>query len=116
MEIELYEKLEKKFEWMNLYIECGSGWYDLIYKMCEEIEQLYKDKNVEIKTDLEIIQIKSKYAELRMYYNSTFCTELNVVIDKYVKLSTETCEECGLPGELVDQDGFVIVLCENCDK
>ena len=116
MESKLQKKIEERFEWMNVFVECGDGWHRLIYKMCEEIEQLYKNKNVAINADLDIYQIKSKFAGLRVYYSSTFNKELDVVIDKYAKLSTETCELCGQPGGLINKNGYMIILCEDCDK
>lgn len=107
-------------------VECGPGWYDLIYKMLEEIELYYKKNGSNI-DEFVIVQIKEKYAELRVYYeirysNREVTSQINIyqdteeIINKYVDLSSKTCHECGQPGRLHDDGGWLSTLCDECAK
>ena len=55
-------------------------------------------------------QIKSKYASLRIYASNT-SDYVNGLIDFAELCSVETCELCGMNGELY-KNGWVVVLCE----
>ena len=90
--------------------QCGQGWYEMLRSMCKEIEDAYKEKN---KTpDIEIHQIKEKYGTLRVYYASSI--NIRYIINKYEKLSETTCEECGQPGIMHDDNGWFFVRCSDC--
>ena len=79
----LEEKLVKEFPFLeenseqgedridNLYLafgcECDDGWYELLREMFKEIVDRYKLAGLAV--DLEVLQIKEKFAELRVYYS-----------------------------------------------
>lgn len=48
-------------------MSCGDGWFDLIYDMCDRVDQLCKthSKDVEVIAD----QVKEKFGGLRFYYH-----------------------------------------------
>jgi hypothetical protein len=93
---ELYEEFGA-----DIPVECGDGWYNLIYKCLEELE----------KYNIEIAQIKEKYGELRIYVYE-YNPEVEKIIEKYSKLSTETCEICGQPGVMATINGWTQTLCD----
>ncbi len=90
--------------------ECGDGWYDIIYKLCDELNSLYiqngKDAN-----KILVQQIKEKYGSLR-FYTGGLIEGGHDIINKYEDLSAETCEICGKKGKLTGK-GWVQTLCDD---
>ena len=68
--------------------ECGDGWYDIIYKLCEDIEKM------KLPEEFEVMQVKEKYGTLR-FYTSGSTDEIEDRIDKAEQESAKTCEWCG---------------------
>lgn len=137
MKDELELKLQKKFPFMkqnrvdgerNIYkrwgCECGSGWYNLIRDLCQEITEKYAEYQFPV--DIVIVQVKEKFAALRFYYEyeDTPCAlqaldfiggasirfdpekseeepkqslrnEIAALVRKYEKKSAAVCEICG---------------------
>ena len=49
--------------------ECSSGWFELIYELCQRITNRYAEEGIPAnEIDLEILQIKEKFGTLRFYY------------------------------------------------
>lgn len=116
--------------------ECHNGWYDVIYKLCAEITEVYKKHNQPV--DIVIEQVKEKYGTLRFYYHhekkdkginaadfsgestqfsskdSELYREISDIVDKWEKKSGEICEECGEPGVLRDDLSWILTLCDDC--
>lgn len=68
---------------------------------------------------IQLDQVKEKFGSLRVYYHSTKDPEkhlatVDVLIRKAAKKAAETCEDCGLPGNLITK-GWHRVLCKSCD-
>ena len=70
-------------------IGCPEGWKDIIRDMCESMEP-YLARNKK----MEIIQIKSKFGELRVYYHDfpSYCAEAVGYATNQTQL---TCSDCG---------------------
>jgi ribosomal protein L37AE/L43A len=83
--------------------EVSDGWFDLLYKMCTEIQATGRD--------FTPVQIKQKYGRLRVYYKMGDA-RVDEIVEKYEELSEFTCEECGNPG--VYRKEQIIVLCDKC--
>ena len=92
--------------------DCGDGWYNLIYELFEKIESMYKTKNISL-DKFTVVQIKEKYGELRVY-TTTNLQEVHRLIDKYERLSSSICEECGGKGVLHSKHGYLKTLCGEC--
>lgn len=111
MKPELEQQLKNDFEFLRtgspIYgdydIEVLDGWYDLLYKMCTEVQTTGGD--------FEVRQIKQKYGRLRVYY-LTSDPRIEEIVDRYETLSETVCEECGRPG--VYRKEHIIVLCDEC--
>ena len=89
------EELERKLfeEFPNLYrrdkppteslmcfgFEVGDGWFDLLYELSREVQHLVESD--ERYKNLEVQQVKSKFAGLR-YYTSFVTPELNKLINE----------------------------------
>ena len=79
MRDELQMLLQKDFPFMqqnrveeerNLYkrwgFECCDGWYGLIRELCQAISERYERDGKDV--DIEVLQVKEKFATLRFYY------------------------------------------------
>lgn len=90
------------------YIECGSGWYQILENLSQEIEAiLVKDPSL---GPVKVGQIKEKFGGLRYYLDEGGSPEIYKAIEKAEKLSEYTCEVCGEPGKS-RQGGWIKVLC-----
>ena len=148
MNKELEKKLSDKFPFMkkgkslieqhnagfidDLYsafgLECGDGWYDLIYELCTEIQKAIDESRLPV--NVEINQVKEKYGGLRFYYSLNFkenglgsidANKRKELSEKIFKLtniyedkSYGVCELCGKPGKLREDLDWMQTLCEEC--
>ena len=79
----------------------GQGWRSLVQPLIELCEQ----------HDVLIMQVKEKYGGLR-YYIGSANKEFFDAIDAAEKESYKTCEQCGEPGVLRDDLGWISTLCD----
>lgn len=165
MKKELDEKLQARFLWLKRselerdreyeyvpgytiyenwgFSEVSDGWYELIYKLCEEIETAYGNENRPI--DMILQQVKSKFGHLCWYYSipgheqgvhaidsvrgqgirlypkrdeNSFENQIAEIVSRYEKLSRIFCESCGSDkAELRTERPYfrwVSTLCEEC--
>lgn len=91
--------------------ECGSGWYPLIQELFDKIQVLVNN-NSEYK-ELEVVQVKEKYGELRIYLNYSY-DDIEKLIDEYTEKSLHICERCGKDGCLRDDHHWYTTLCDEC--
>ena len=119
MNKELEAALEEEFPFMRreerndrssyllFGIEAGSGWYELIRKLCRELMEACAPAGRA--NDLVVAQVKEKYGELRFYFhleggtveeNALLNHRLYDIIERYEETSKQVCELCGAPGEL----------------
>lgn len=94
---------DKKY--MSWGFECDDGWFDLIYKLCDQLNKLSKWENCEI----GVMQVKEKYGTLRFYTTGITDIMFNCIINaEYV--SAQTCEICGKTGK-TRGNGWLKTLC-----
>jgi hypothetical protein len=120
-----YEEFEQKFPHLfteGTYFECDTGWKDIIWNLCEELEPLCKKIKEELLSNPDheffyegfphVEQIKEKYGLLRvsMSYDTP---EIKELIEDAERLSSITCEVCGCPGKIRKRH-WVKTLCETC--
>ena len=127
MRKDLQEKLEQDFPQifvdmdgdemktcMGRGIETGSGWYDLIHKLCSDIMALKPGKKFKAE------QVKEKFAGLRFYCsgypkNATKQRQINQLINAAEDESTKICENCGTRSEVsVVGTYWIQTLCRPC--
>jgi len=129
-ERELYAKYPRIFKQKNLSvtkscmgwgITCGDGWYHLVDRICQKIEELYSQLPDKYKDEyfLTASQVKQKFGGLRFYIDSD-CHQLPKppqldtlyrFIDEIDEESMQTCEECGAPGKRVGRY-WLAALCD----
>jgi len=116
----LQEKLIKRFKFLrpakdmdrhayNLFgIECGDGWFKLLWELCARIEDEMKR---EPSKEFMVAQIKEKFAGLRFYVYGVN-DKIRELIDGAENKSLKICEECGKKGKIVKIRGWFITLCK----
>jgi hypothetical protein len=104
---------------MGWGISCGDGWYGLVYKIAQKIQEI----NVSLPDEDKIVaaQVKEKFGGLRFYINGfrektrDACKELFEFKGSVEQESFETCEVCGKPGRR-SGGGWIKTVCEDHDK
>lgn len=99
--------------------ECGDGWYDLLYQLFENLEEVVKKLDLTKEPDFGtteifkfcILQVKEKYGGLRVYTNWE-TEEIADLISNAEKESFNICEVCGSPGKLRTDVGWIKVYCD----
>ena len=90
----------------DFYFECDDGWADIIFNLCKELQQEIDNSDCE---QIVAVQVKEKFAGLRFYAGGG--NEVTrAMIDKYAKLSSETCEVTGGKGHLCEKHGWYKTL------
>lgn len=122
MRADLVSILENEYSFMkNVYVETGDGWYQIVYHMCREINNVYS--KYDLKPDIIVDYIKQKNGELVFMYHyntdsniedKTYQLEIDNIVAEYERQALEICEECGKSGELRCIDDWLTVLCEEC--
>jgi hypothetical protein len=90
--------------------EHDDGWFDIVWRLCEDIEPLVKKLEQEIGCQFEVLQVKEKFGGLRFYVNCR-----NEAIRQRIGIAAEesfrTCEVCG-QSETLREGGWIKTLCE----
>ena len=124
IEISQYQSLLDKYSYMFKHkvtgcmdapfalfgFECGEGWFDIIKKLCSQIDELLTKKD---KKSFRVIQVKEKFGTLR-FYTSFITNEIEKAINEAEKLSGETCESCGAKGTMRNRYDWLMVRCDKC--
>lgn len=95
------------------------GWRDLVERTVGRIAAALAD--APSGSSLSVIQIKSKFGSLRLYWSSTGLTDETMsAVEEAVGLgearSACTCEVCGAPGDLRDWNGWYATSCDEHAK
>jgi hypothetical protein len=86
---------------------CSDGWFDLIYKLCEDITKL--------DPDVQAVQVKEKFGGLRFYIGGTVSEGVYPRIMEAENESYKVCEVCGKPGK-PNKEGWIQTLCMKCRR
>lgn len=84
---------------------CGDGWYQLIYILSADIENVAKHHAIDQNSEQwpEVTQVKEKFGTLRFYIK---CQALDIqkevhrLISEAEFKSVTICEQCGAPGKI----------------
>lgn len=111
-------------------IECGDGWFDLLWDLSQKLERLIEAVPVvcqfcgHSQTECSCeeyhpywpraSQVKEKFGTLR-FYTWGFANGMEKLIKEAERESAKTCEECGAPGKL-RTERWHAVRCDACDS
>lgn len=110
---------------MSFGFECGDGWFQLIWNLCENLEKQIEEELNELNPkeatkallnndySFKVQQVKEKFGGLRFYISSG-SDEIYNLIEEAENKSETICETCGKPGLLSNDRGWVSTLCKNC--
>lgn len=106
-------KVNNPYRPIELGIECGPGWYDLIRECVVEIDKILETlDDSDLKNAFTVSQVKEKFGELR-FYTDWATVAMDDAIKVACRKSATTCEWCGAPGKL--RDGrWLRTLCDTC--
>lgn len=108
----LYRDIGKDGTTMFYGLTVGNGWFDLIWKLSEDLEKL--------DPALVASQVKEKFGTLRFYLVTSgqpMDERVRERIQLAEKQSACTCEQCGSPGKIYQGGGlYRHVACEPCEK
>lgn len=92
-------------------IECGDGWYDLIDRLCDNL-QWNTDRNNRNGRYPQVVavQVKEKFGDLRFYVERANDVQ-DAVISFVESLSHHTCDVCGAKGK-TRQEGWITTRCD----
>jgi hypothetical protein len=123
MRKDLEQKLVKRFpSWfsanggvrhtvMPFGFQCGDGWFNILWRLCVELEPLVTELEHETGERFEIVQVKEKLGTLR-FYVSHHTDSINQSIAEAQKESSRTCELCGQPWKQRQTGGGVRSVCD----
>lgn len=99
-----------------------SGWYNILYNLCEELTPILIEERSKITEDSEqplfsVLQIKEKFGGLRFYYmmnteNRELYNKIQRLIDIAEDKSYDTCQITGKPGTLCKKGWHFMTLSE----
>jgi hypothetical protein len=90
-------------------IECRDGWYWLIDQLCECIQGYM----VNLKDQIEALQVKEKFGGLRFYTNYSD-SDVDGMIWFAESLSLNICETCGSTENVTQTKGWAMTRCKKC--
>lgn len=106
---------ELKNNLMAFGFEIGSGWLPLLEETFDKIEYIILEHYPEVKDDFQVLQVKEKYGELRIYVSHNF-PEIEDIMDNATLQSINICEHCGKPGEIIRVGNWYYTRCPECAK
>lgn len=99
----------------SFYFECYDGWYKLLLRLCNDIQNKLDREPEEVRNEFRVVQVKSKFAGLRFYVTGG-TDEIHKIIEKAESDSYGICEICGKRGGLEVLSGWDFTLCGRCFK
>ena len=102
---------------INCQISIHEGWYNLVGRLCQEIDDFFGYDMGGSMNGFHWVQIKEKFGTLRAYFNvdplqGRGMEMLCAIIDKYEIESSQTCEICGEPGKKLNAQGYITTRCK----
>jgi hypothetical protein len=85
------------------------GWFDILWRLCGDLEPLVAELERATGCQFEILQVKEKFGGLRIHVNQAN-DAIRQRIEAAAQESFRTCEVCGQPGRLREA-GRIKTLC-----
>jgi hypothetical protein len=89
--------------------ETPPGWDNVLRRLSATLSNICVADGCEI----NVVQVKEKFGGLRFYYDGKGdCARINAAIAATEAECYQTCGNCGEPGTLVNDHGWLAVLCD----
>jgi hypothetical protein len=86
------------------------GWFDILWRLCEDLEPLVAEFEAAGGHKFEVLQVKEKFGGLRFYVNHK-SDAIRQRIEAAIEESFHNCEICEKPGNLREY-GLIKTLCD----
>jgi hypothetical protein len=94
----------------SAYCACHDGWFELIWRLSARLEALIAQEPDEDQAEYAASEIKEKWGQLSFaLWNYT--DEMLEATLAALGESRQVCEECGAPGTLLRDGGWVLTRC-----
>lgn len=90
------------------------GWFDILWRLCEDLEPLVTEMEQSGGRQFEVLQVKETFGGLRFYVNCRKEEAIRQRIGAAAQESLRTCEVCGQPGKLREYS-LIKTLCDEHD-
>jgi hypothetical protein len=87
----------------------GEGWFDIVWRLCEDLEPLVAEAQKATGRPFEVWQVKQKLGGLRFYVSH----RTDAILQRIEIAESESlriCEVCGKPGKL--RDDCIRTVCD----
>jgi hypothetical protein len=99
---------------MAFGIETDFGWWKTIEEYFDKIQDLLDSGTEEQLSPFEVLQVKEKYATLRVYYYGGN-DAIEALVEELEDACDNTCETCGKsPAKVYESHMWYKTLCEEC--
>jgi hypothetical protein len=89
----------------------GDGWFNIVWRLCEDLEPLVAEAERATGRPFEVLQVKEKFGGLRFYVSHPHRTDAILQRIEAAELeSLRTCEVCGKPGKV--RDDCIRTVCD----
>jgi hypothetical protein len=92
----------------------GSGWLGLLDRLCANLQPLTQMVSSEGE-EFKILAVKQKLGTLRVAYRGA-SDAIEAEIERAKAEALRTCETCGGAGTLRSLDGYLTILCDQCNS
>jgi hypothetical protein len=99
---------------MTRGFEHGDGWFEILWRLCVDLEPLNTEMERASGRKFEVLQVKEKFGGLRFYVNCRRNEAIRQRIGIAADESFHTCEVCGQPGTL-REERWIKTLCDEHD-
>lgn len=126
LELKLVQAYPAMFQWygslpsescMAFGLECGDGWFPIMWALCGSIESHYKCLSYNGKPEVEPVvlsQVKEKFGTLNVYYRGGD-EAVRAMVSMAEAMSCTTCETCGsTSGVMRSRSGWIYTRCNSC--
>ncbi len=100
--------LERIPDGWGRWIQCGPGWYPILARLEEQLNQ--------IDPDYQVLQIKEKFGTLRFYLAAQYDELGKAAVAEAEAEAARTCELCGSRGHLRTRNSWLRTLCDECAR
>lgn len=91
--------------------EHGDGWFNILWRLCVDLEPMVTELEKETGERFEAVQVKEKLGALRFYVSHHTDAIYERIVEAQ-KESSRTCKACGQPGRQREVRGWVRAVCD----
>ena len=95
--------------------EFGDGWFDIVWRLCEGLEPLVAEDELNTGEPFKVFQVKEKFGGLTFYTNKYSFDKSSDAILQLIAAAEQqslvTCDVCGQPGTTQGK-GWIRTRCE----